>query len=170
VNKYIQAIKDLDLTAVRETIERDHAWLKWAEQDGKNALHYLCGFPIAQYPGKAETSLKILKLLLKSGMDINSVHKIPDKNCDFPATPVWYAYTRGRNETLYTYLLRQGADPEHCMYAITWYDDARAARLTLPTRPPADMGREDDFQISKRNHGPDDLPVSIGHPRRLTEP
>lgn len=62
-------------------------------------------------------------------MDINSLHRIPDKNCDFPATPLWYAYTRGRNEKLYKFLLKNGANPDGCMFAIAWYDDAKAAEL-----------------------------------------
>jgi ankyrin repeat protein len=129
MNKFVKALKDIDLDKVKEIIKTEPQWLAWAEVDSKNGLHYLCGVPISQYPGKSDDSLRILKLLLKSGMDINSIHKKADKNCDFPATPLWYAYTRGRNEKVYRYLLRQGADPEHCMYAIAWYDDAEAAAL-----------------------------------------
>ena len=62
-------------------------------------------------------------------MDINAVHSIQDKDCSFPATPLWYAYTRGRNEKIYNWLLTQGANPENCMYAIAWYDDTKAAAL-----------------------------------------
>jgi len=140
MNKFIQAIKNLDIDAVNSIISSDPKWLKWEEKDGKNALHFLCGVPMVEMRpgGKAiknldkasDATLKILKLLLASGMDISSVHRIPDKSCGyFPATPVWWAYTRGRNEKLYTYLLKQGADPRHCMYAITWYDDTKAATL-----------------------------------------
>lgn len=61
---------------------------------------------------------------------MNAVHRVPDPNCGFfPATPLWYAYTRGRNETLYKYLLKAGANPEHCMFAIAWYDDVKSAAL-----------------------------------------
>jgi len=153
-NKFIPAIKDLDLTEIRSILAAESKWLEWQESDGKNALHFLCGVPMAKLPGrnvtekeraalsgpvtaatgafvkKADTSLAILKLLLANGMDINSIHRIPDKKCGyFPATPLWWAYTRGRNEKLYKYLLKKGADPRHCMYAITWYDDTPAATL-----------------------------------------
>ncbi|HTE01005.1 MAG TPA: ankyrin repeat domain-containing protein [Mucilaginibacter sp.] len=129
MNKFIQAVKDLDCAYIEELLQKEPKWIGWAEDSGKNALHYLCGVDISKKPLKAEASFQILKLLLKSGMDMNSVHKIPDGCGDFPATPLWYAYTRGRNEKLFTYLLRIGADPEHCMYAISWYDDAEAAAL-----------------------------------------
>lgn len=129
MNKLITAVTNLDIERVKELFQKDPKWIGWSEKDGKNALHYLCGLNISNDPKKVEASFGILKLLLKSGVDINSVHNIPDKNCDFPATPLWYAYTRGRNEKIYTYLLKNGADPNHCMFAIAWYDDAKAAAL-----------------------------------------
>ena len=83
-------------------------------------------------PAKAEAALAMLKLLLKSGMDIDSPHRIDEKTCEaFPATPLWYAYTRGRNEKLYKYLLKKGAEPNGCWWAIAWYDDIAAARVFL---------------------------------------
>jgi ankyrin repeat protein len=131
MNKYIQAIKDLDIAHV-EAFLKDPKWIEWAEPTGKNALHYLCGLGPSGDPAKADASLAILKLLLKKGMDMDSIHRIEDKNCDyFPATPLWYAYTRGRNEKLYKYLLRQGSDPSHCWWAIAWYDDVAAGKLWL---------------------------------------
>lgn len=127
--KFIQHIKDLNVGAVKTMIEKDHRWLTWAEDSGKNALHYLCGIEIAKRPAKAEESLSMLKLLLAKGMDINSIHRIKEECGFFPATPLWYAYTRGRNKLLYEYLLANGANPEHCIYAITWYNDVEAAGL-----------------------------------------
>jgi len=44
-------------------------------------------------------------------------------------TEEWYAYTRGRNEKSVTWLLANGADSGHCMFAIAWYDDVKAAAL-----------------------------------------
>jgi hypothetical protein len=129
VNKFIRAIKELQLITVNELLQKDDKWTQWSEKDGKNALHYLCGLNLSGDPHKMETSLQMLKLLLDNGMDINSIHKIPEKSGFFPATPLWYAYTRGRNEQLYTYLLSKGADPNHCMFAIAWYDDVPAAEL-----------------------------------------
>ena len=131
MNRFITAITSLDIAAVKEFL-KDPKWRGWSEPSGKNALHYLCGVNIGSSKKKADDSLAMLKLLLKNGLDINSVHRIEDKNCDvFPATPLWYAYTRGRNEKLYKYLLKQGADPSHCWWAIAWYDDVAAAELWL---------------------------------------
>ncbi|GIQ64935.1 hypothetical protein PACILC2_35030 [Paenibacillus cisolokensis] len=65
-------------------LRKDAKWTQWSEKDGKNALHYLCGLDISTDPQKVEASLQILKLLLESGMDINSIHKIPDRCGFFP--------------------------------------------------------------------------------------
>jgi hypothetical protein len=129
MNKFIQAVKYLDFTSIEEMLEGDSKWIKWSEDSGKNALHYLCGLDISKDPQKVEISLRILKLLLKKGMNVNSVHEIPDGCGIFPATPLWYAYTRGRNEKLFTYLLTSGVNPDNCMFAIAWYDDVKSANL-----------------------------------------
>lgn len=104
-------------------------YINWAEDSGKNALHYLCAITVHDDVQKTKTSLDILKFLLEKGMDMNSIHQIPDGCGNFPATPVWYAYTRGRNEALFTYLLANGAKPDNCMFAIAWYNDLKAAAL-----------------------------------------
>jgi hypothetical protein len=142
MNKFIQAVTSFDVGQTKQLLESEAKWRTWSQPDGKNALHFLCGAPIVAKwnvpayelklsdPEKADASLAILKVLLKYGLDINSIHRIPDKNCGhFPATPVWYAYTRGRNERLYTWLLKNGGSPDHCLFAITWYDDVKAANL-----------------------------------------
>lgn len=127
MNKLVNAIKALDLDAIKELFAKDLKLIEWKEKDGKSALHHLCGLRIGDNEYKTEQALQILKFLLKSGMDINSIHQIPETGGHFPATPVWYAYTRGCNERLYKYLLKQGANPDNCMFAIAWYDDAKAA-------------------------------------------
>jgi ankyrin repeat protein len=142
--KFIQYIKELNVEAVKAMMEKDARWLTWSEDSGKNALHYLCGVEIVKYPAKAEDSLTMLKLLLAKGMDLNSVHRIKEDCGFFPATPLWYAYTRGRNELLYKYLLANGANPGHCMYAITWYNDVEAANLFKSYGAQTDDGTGND--------------------------
>lgn len=129
MNKFIQAIKDLDVSRVKEFLRTDRNWINWREENGKNALHYLCGIDVSKDPLKAEPGLQILTMLLKDGMDIDAVHRIVDNGCIFPATPLWYAYTRGRNTRVFTHLLKKGAKPDNCMFAIAWYDDIESAKL-----------------------------------------
>lgn len=143
MNSYIKAVTCLDSDAVASAIDRKPAWLEWAEPSGRNALHYLCGVVTGGERRKVDASLKVLKMLLASGMDINAIHEIPDDRCVFPATPLWYAYTRGRNRALYEYLLKKGADPSNCWWAIAWYDDVEAGKLWL--RYGADFDKKPNF-------------------------
>jgi len=129
MNKFIHAIKDLDKAAVEEILQNEPKWISWAEDDGKNALHYLCGTIVGDDEEQAGISLKLLQLLLNNGIDINAIQQVKEGCGFFPAMPLWYAYTRGRNKKLYTWLLANGANPEHCMFAIAWYNDTEAAAL-----------------------------------------
>jgi ankyrin repeat protein len=132
VNQYIKAIQDLDIDRVKMMIEKNPKWINWAEPSGKNAIHYLCGLPLENDVRREALSLEILKFLVKKGMDLDAPQVITSENCDeFPATPLWYAYTHGRNKTLYKYLLRQGAEPNGCWWAIAWYDDIPAAKTFI---------------------------------------
>ncbi|AZN41208.1 ankyrin repeat domain-containing protein [Paenibacillus albus] len=128
MNKYVRALKALDVAVIQELLQKEPKWLQWSEEEGKNALHYVSGLDISDDSRKVDASLQLVKLLLASGMELNAVHRIPDNKCGFfSATPLWYAYTRGRNEKLYTYLLNEGANPNHCMFAIAWNNDVKAA-------------------------------------------
>jgi hypothetical protein len=129
VNRLIRAVKDLDVAAVRALLDTEPRWLTWRESSGRNALHYLGDVVVGDDASKADTSVEIATLLLERGMDIDAVHEIADEGGVFPATPLWHAYGRGRNEALYTYLLQRGASPENCMYAIAWNDDVAAVEL-----------------------------------------
>jgi ankyrin repeat protein len=120
-------VKDLDVPTLRALLDKEPKWLAWREPSGRNALHYLGDVRVDGEAAKAATSIEIAGLLLDRGMNIDSVHEIPDDGGVFPATPLWHAYARGRNEALYAYLLQRGADPQNCMYAIAWNDDVAAA-------------------------------------------
>jgi hypothetical protein len=127
MNKFVRAIKVLDLDAIKALVAADPSWLTWAEESGKNGLHYLTGIKTDSQE-KQKVIVAITEFLLNSGMNINSIHQIPDERRFFPATPLWYSYTRGKNKPLYSFLLRSGANPENCMFAIAWNNDLGAAK------------------------------------------
>lgn len=125
MNTFLKAVKAHDVVTVAALLDKSPALLHSTGKDGRNALHFLCGAKTTA----SDAGLQLLQLLLQKGMDINSIHNIPDERCNFPATPLWYAYTRGPNKTLYTWLLEHGATPDHCMFAIALNDDMEAAAL-----------------------------------------
>ncbi|WOK04719.1 ankyrin repeat domain-containing protein [Imperialibacter roseus] len=128
-NQFIHAIRALDVEAVKQLIEKEPEWLTWQEKDGRNGLHFLSSLYVSDRPGKDEASLQLMKLLVSKGMDIHSICYIPEKDSAFPGTPLWFAYAKGKNKKLYTRLLEKGANPDNCMFAIAWQNDAEAAAL-----------------------------------------
>ena len=56
MNKFIQAVKDLNTKAIEDLLQKDPKWIAWAENDGKNALDYLCAINIAGDQQKATAS------------------------------------------------------------------------------------------------------------------
>jgi ankyrin repeat protein len=129
MNQFIRAVVSLDYDNIKQQLKEQPSVINLSEKNGKTALHYLAGVPMVDDSSKQSTSLKIAKLLLEKGADINAVHKIEENDGYFPATPVWYAYTKGRNKTLYRYLLKSGGSPDNCMFAIAWNDDVAAAKI-----------------------------------------
>jgi ankyrin repeat protein len=127
MNRLVRAVKDLDLPALTALLDKEPKWLTWAEPSGRNALHYLGGVIVGDDTARALRSVEVAALLLERGMDINAVHAIPDEGEVFLATPLWWAYAKGRNRALYTYLLQRGANPQGCMFAIAWNDVEAAA-------------------------------------------
>jgi hypothetical protein len=130
MNKFIAAIKSLDLNLISSLIREEPHWLTWSENRGKNALHYLCEISPYGDQLKAATILQVLQLLLQNGMDMNAVdYRGPAGHTPFPATPLWCAASYGRNETLYTWLLQNGATGPNCLSALASNDDVAGAEI-----------------------------------------
>ena len=147
MNKFEKAIKELDYDALKDLTKSDSNWLSWRDKNGRSALHLVADVKVASGSEEAKNSVRVFQFLLKNGMDLNSIHKVPETGGFFPATPLWHAYTRGRNEKLYTWLLKNGAMPDHCMFAIAWYDDPKAATLFRKhgAKITDDKGRDNPF-------------------------
>ena len=67
--------------------------------------------------------------LLRAGIPIDAVQSINDDGEVFPATALWYALAWGRNRGLASFLLKAGADPNRCMFALVYADDLASAKL-----------------------------------------
>lgn len=125
----IKAAKAWDAAAMRKMLKLDPAFAKVTDKTGRTPLHYVATTDATDRDAKA--SVATAKALLNCGADIDAVHKIKDDDEVFPATPVWTAYSRGRNQTLLRWLLRQGGNPNHTLWSCAWYDDPATAKLLL---------------------------------------
>ena len=82
-----------------------------------------------QDENNSAASIATANVLLKAGVPINAVEPIRDDGEVFPATALWYALAWGRNRPLASFLLKAGADPNHCMFALVYADDLASAKL-----------------------------------------
>src|SRR5262249_19137192 len=73
----------------------------------------------------------------------------------FPGTALWYALAWGRNRPLARYLLRQKADPGHCLFALAFADDIASAKAL----------HKRGAQIDEVGHGETPLIYAIRHRR-----
>ncbi|HEV7671767.1 MAG TPA: hypothetical protein VGS22_24870 [Thermoanaerobaculia bacterium] len=120
-----------DSAAVRQLLVESPDLVGARDAKGRTALHYCAGAPASSEGASARASVATARELLKAGADLNAVHEIPDHGEIFPATPLWYALARGRNGSLAEFLLQQGADPDHCLWTVIWFDEAEWVRKLL---------------------------------------
>ena len=131
MNRFIKAAKTWDIDAVAALLDEDPKWRRYVDRGGRTGLHYAAARDTRKTDDPPAKAVALTDLLLEHGADIDAVHEIPDGSEIFPARPIWYAYARGANMPLVRHLLARGANPNSCLWAAAWNDDAEAARLFL---------------------------------------
>jgi ankyrin repeat protein len=118
---------DLDLvaSALRAHPELAHA----TDRAGRSALHLTAATEVRRSRRPASSSVAVARALLDAGADVDAVHHVHDGGEVFPAHALWHAVARGGNRPLARFLLRRGADPNWCYWAVVWSDDIATARL-----------------------------------------
>lgn len=125
------AAKAWDARAVQRLLASAPDLAHARDAKGRNALHLCAAVPTATAAAKPDAAIATAKALLRAGIDLDSVHEIPDGDEVFPATPLWYALARGRNRPLARFFLNAGANPDHCLWAVIWFDEPDLVRLLL---------------------------------------
>lgn len=121
-------VKALDSHGVAQALQESPELLEYRDEKGRNWLHLCCGTDIKGDKQRAAASIKIAELLLKSGLPINHPAFV---EAEWRAIPLWYAVARGRNLPLAEYLLKQGSNPNYCLWAAAWNRDLPAIRLLM---------------------------------------
>jgi len=111
-------------TAVRE----NPRLIEYRDKKGRNWLHLCCGVDVRKRRVKARDSIRTAEILLRAGLDINHGAFSEGR---WKATPLWYSIAFGKNLALATYLLKRGSDPNHCLWAAAYNDNADAIRLLI---------------------------------------
>ena len=124
--KMLALIKALDWKAVKSALKENPELLRYRGKKGENFLHLCCAIDIAKHRMRSGDSLKTAGSLLDAGLDLDGE---AFREGAWKATPLWYAVGRGKNPKLAAYLLKRGANPEHCMWAAAFNDDPAMIRL-----------------------------------------
>lgn len=126
--RVLALVKDLDWRSIRSALQESPALLSFRGNKGENLLHVCCRIDIEKRGLSAIDSVRTAGVLLDASLDVNEE---AFSEGDWKATPLWYAIGHGKNLELAKYLLRRGADPEHCLWAAAYNDSVAAIRLLL---------------------------------------
>ena len=120
-------VKELRWKEVRDGLNANPDLIGVRDKRGRTWLHLACGVDITKRQATAvRNSIKLAEILLERGLDINDA-AFTEEN--FRATPLWFAIAFGKNIELVRCLLNRGSDPNYCMFAAAYNDDAAAIRL-----------------------------------------
>lgn len=126
--RFFAAARQWDVEAVRSFVELHPEFATLVDRQGRTALHLAATVDVRRVRRSAAASVAVARVLLEHGADIDAIHQIADGGETFPARPLWHAVARGGNRPLTRYLLRTGAQPDYCYWAVVWNDDVTTAQ------------------------------------------
>lgn len=113
---------------VARALDENPELLAIRDKKGRNWLHICCGASFKASARKAADSIKTAEVLLKRGLSVNQ-EAFAEGN--WKATPLWYAIARPQNLILAEYLLKQGSNPNYCIWAASFQNNIAAIRLLV---------------------------------------
>lgn len=128
---FTDLVQRWDAKAVRAALVEKPSFATLVADNGMTPLHRCCRTNLKKSGLKATDSIATARVLLDAGADVNKIRIIIDDGEEFRATPLWYAVAWGQNFPLAKFLLEQGSDPNHCLFASTWAQDLKLTELVL---------------------------------------
>jgi hypothetical protein len=127
--RFLDAARRWEASVVAEALRVHPDLATVVDRSGRTALHLCAGTSATRIRRPSSASVATAKSLLAAGAALDAVQEIPDNGELFPAHPLWHAIARGNNRTLARFLLREGANPDYCLWAVVWSDDVVTAKL-----------------------------------------
>src|SRR5215831_14378941 len=123
----VPLVKELRWQQVRDGLAGNPDLIGVRDKRGRTWLHLACAVDMStRHPSAVRDSIRLAEILLDRGIAINDAAFTEE---DFRATPLWYAVAFGKNIELARFLLKRGSDPNSCMFAAAYNDDAQIIRL-----------------------------------------
>jgi ankyrin repeat protein len=124
----MQAVRAWDARQVATVLRERPELVTLVDGVGRTLLHNCARRRVARENDSA-ASIATAEILFKAGVPIDGMQPINDDGEVFPATALWYALAWGRNRALASFLLKAGANPNRCMFALVYADDLASAKL-----------------------------------------
>jgi hypothetical protein len=135
-------VKVFDRKAVERGLHETPGLLGHRDDRGRNWLHVCCGVNVEGRPKRqGAAGIELATLLLDRGLGLDTPAFTEG---EWQATPLWYAVSRGRNLALAEFLLKRGANPNHCLWAAAFRNDLHAIRLLIAHGADIDPVVEDE--------------------------
>ena len=113
------AVKLWDVAAVEALLAVSSDLAQATDSKGRTALHLASGVKPGDRALGERDGLRTIAALLKAGAGLEAEAPMDADEGDFRATPLWHAVARGENLPLAWFLLRRGADPSYCLWALS---------------------------------------------------
>lgn len=127
--KMMTWIKMLAWQDVQSGLEESSDLLDYRDEKGRSLLHLTCAVNLKKKPQlDPEDSIKLAALFIEKGLDHSEA---AFNEGEWLATPLWYAISWGENIRLAAYLLEQGCDPNHCLWASVFKNNTEEIRLLI---------------------------------------
>lgn len=120
-----ELVKAFDARGVFAGLDARADLLGVRDDRGRTWLHLIAAQPVRDDAQKAAAGVEMAKGLIARGLDMNDAAFTEGA---WRATPVWFAISRGLNVPLARFLLEQGCDPDHCLFAAAWNNDVETIR------------------------------------------
>jgi ankyrin repeat protein len=137
--RFLEAARRWEAQVVAQALRGEGTLATVTDRRGRTGLHLCASASATKMRKPVSASVQTAKVLLSLGADIDAVQPIVDNGETFPARPLWHAIARGGNRALARFLLRQGANPNHCLWAVVWNDDVVTAKLLAEYRADLDL-------------------------------
>ncbi len=143
--KLLTLVKAFSAKEIEAGLAATPELLDFTDTRGRNWLHLCAAVDVSRKNAPdAKNSIRLAKLLLKLGLDINKPAFVEGKWC---ATPLWFAVAQGRNLPLARYLLSSGSTPEHCLWAAAYFEDLKMLSLLINARAPLEAVAESETPL-----------------------
>lgn len=131
VTRFFSAARQWDVDIILAALSVHPEFALATDRQGRTALHLTATTDVRRARRPVSASVAVARALLAHGADIDAVHPIRDGRDVFPGRALWHAVARGGNRALARFLLRRGANPDYCYWAVVWSDDVATAKLLV---------------------------------------